>query len=76
MPDFRLGRAAGAASIGELEIPHVNLLHTKTGPSKVRDAVAPPRPWTTFGSLSHGFSLQGLPHQSSIGHFGYMAELT
>jgi len=30
----------------------------------------------TFGSLSHGFSQQDLPHQSFEGHSGYLAELT
>ena len=58
MPDFRPGRVAGAAFTGELGMPHgqqqfevVCWLRTKTGPSKVGDAVTRPRPWTTSGRL-------------------------
>jgi len=47
-----------------------------TGPSKVGDEVMPPGAWTTFESLSRGFSQQDLPHQSFVGHSGCMAELT
>jgi len=36
-------------------------LHSETGPSKVGDAITPPGPWTTFGSLSRGCSQQDLP---------------
>jgi len=82
IPTYPLEGVAGTTSI-ELGIPHgqqpfkyLCWLHTKTGPSKVRDAVTPPRLWTTSGSLSCGFSQQDLPHQSFIGHSGYMAELT
>jgi len=32
------------------------------GPRKVGDAVTPPKPGTTSGLLSHGFSQQDLPH--------------
>jgi len=49
-------------------------LHTKTGPSKVGDAVTPPGSWTTSGSLSQGFSQQDFSNQSFIGHSGYIAE--
>jgi len=49
---------------------------TQMGPSKVGDAVAPPRSWTTSGSLFRGFSQEGLPHKSSVGHSGYLAQLT
>jgi len=62
MPTFPLGRAAGAAVLGGLKIPHSqqsphqegslhtktgpNSLHTKTGPRKVGDVVTPPGPWS------------------------------
>jgi len=84
MPAFPLGRAAGTAALGGLEIPPmVNnnfrqfcWLHTKTGPRKVGDVVILHGPWTTFGPLSRGFSQQDLPHQSFLGHSGHMAETT
>jgi len=47
----------------------------QTGPSKVGDAVTPPRPRTS-ASLSRGFSQKGLPHQPSVWHSWYLAELT
>ena len=72
MPAFPLGRVTGATSIGGLGIPdgqqqfQIVLLflpvHTKTGPSKVGDAVTPPRLWTTSGSLFRGFSQQDWLH--------------
>jgi len=75
--------SGGATSIGWLGKPHDQQqfqiflrVHTKTGPSRVCDEVTPPGPWTTFGSLSRGFSRQDLPHQPFVGHSGYMAELT
>jgi len=53
MPTFPLGRAAGAAALGGLKIPHSQQsphqegsLHTKTGPRKVGDVVTPPGPWS------------------------------
>ena len=82
MPDFPLVRVAVATSIGELGIHQdqqqfqIFWLHIKMGPNKVGDAVAPPRPWTTSGSLTRGFSPQVLPHQSFVGHSGYLGELT
>jgi len=51
-------------------------LHTKMGSSKVGDAVTPPRPWTTSGPLSRGFSQHAMPRQSFVGHSGYMVEIT
>jgi len=83
MVDFSLGRIAGQHPQDNLEYLTVNSnfreicwLHIKMGPRKVGDAITSPRPWTTSGSLSRGFSQQGLPHQSSVGHSGYLAELT
>jgi len=53
VPTFPLGRVAGTAALGGLEIPHGQkqsmiflLLHTKTGPSKVGDTVMPLDAWT------------------------------
>jgi len=45
-----------------------------TGPSKVGDVIAPPRPWMTSEPLFCVFSQLVLLRQSFVGHSGHMAE--
>jgi len=69
-----LGRVAGAAAQGELEIPHgqqqsqiYRLASHQDGPSTVGDVFIPPGPWC---------SQQDLPRQSFLGRSGHIAEST
>jgi len=77
----------GAEALGGPEIPHgqqqsqiVLLASNQDGPSKVGYVVTPPGPWTNFGPLSRGCSvdcsLKALVRHSFLRHFGHLAELT
>jgi len=72
MSAFPPERAAGAAALGRLEIPHrqqqsrtVLLASHQDGPSKVGDFVTPPGPWTISGTLSCGRSQQDMENHSN-----------
>jgi len=82
VPAFPLGRVAGAAARGGLEIPHdpqqfqiVLLVHTKTRPSKVRNVVTPPDPWRPLDRFPVGVdcSLKDLVRHSFL-YFRSLAE--
>jgi len=79
-PTFPLGRVAGVASLGELEIPHgqhhsqIAILAPHQDRAK-QDWKCNYSTWSlTSGPLSRGCSQWDLSHQSSVEHSGHMAE--
>jgi len=67
VPAFSLGRNAGPAALGRLEISHdqqqsqiVVLAPHRDGPNEVGDVATPPGLWSTSGLLSRGCKPAGL----------------
>jgi len=83
MSDLPLGRVAGATSTGQLGIPHgqhqsqiVLLASHQDGTKKGRRCSYCTSAYDDIWALSRGFSQDGLPHQFSGGHSGYLTEIT
>jgi len=82
-PIFLWGESRGQNSRRTRNTPRSTAISDSSagsGPSKVGDVVTPPGPWTNFGPLSRGCSvdcsLKDLVRHSFQGHFGHLAELT